>query len=213
VFHYGGSFWTLSTKCARIGIKVPQTPSWLVAGRLTSSKVRRPREARLESWSTGWLLVSEGRATLLPDRVGLGYLAELISWRGQDLDVLSLASPGLIDRGVSYPLADGQALNSYRRRARKLRELIDHNGINPSAAETYREELGVIDSALRLQQGWAERSAFSPTTISERAPLSAKRSFVRSPPSRWSNPSLDNICGGASSRESPVDTRQRSVGA
>jgi hypothetical protein len=36
---------------------------------------------------------------------------------------------------------------------------------------------------------------------------------VRSPPSRWSNPSLDNICGGASSRESPVDTRQRSVGA
>jgi hypothetical protein len=165
-------------RAALIGIKLPDPPSWLVSRRLTSSKVRSPREARLESCSKGWLVVSEGRVTLLPERVGLGYLADLISLRGQDLDVLSLASPDLVDGRVSYPLADSQALNSYRRRALELRDLIDRNEIDHRTVDTYREELVAIDTVLRASTGLGGRKRFF-SDNDQRARTAVRKALVR----------------------------------
>ncbi len=162
----------------RMGMGIPSHPSWLVAGQFSSRTAERSRKASLQSCSGGWRIAVDGRATLLPDRVGLAYLAELIARPGQDLDVLSLASDGILGACLSDAVADKSALDSYRRRSRELSMMIGRDDLKPSLVDRYREELATLTAALRSSTGLGGRARVFPDN-NERARTAVRKALMR----------------------------------
>jgi tetratricopeptide (TPR) repeat protein len=165
-------------RAKRIGMVLPAPPSWLVAGKLASPIKGRSREASLRSGPGGFRIGVDGRTTLLPDRVGFSYLVELIVRPGRDLDVLSLASGGLLQAGSSDALTDERALSSYRRRARELNTLLGRDDLEASVANRYRRELATLTTALRSSVGLGGRARTFPNN-NERARTAVRKALVR----------------------------------
>jgi hypothetical protein len=144
---------------------------------LASRTAERSREASLQRCPGGWRLLVDGRATILPDRVGLNYLAELMARPGRDVDVLNLASDGAMKPTPTDDVADPLALQSYRRRARELRTLIDDT-TRPSMVTAYREELAALTAVLRSSTGLGGRTRTF-TDNNERARTAVRKALVR----------------------------------
>jgi hypothetical protein len=165
-------------RAQRIGMVLAPPPTWLVSDGLAHRTAGRSREAALQSCLGGFRLAVDGRATLLPDRVGFGYLLELIARPGQDLDVLGLASGGRLRARRSDALVDERALASYRRRARELSTMIRRDDIEASVADRYQEELVALSAALRSSVGLGGRIRAFPDN-DERARTAVRKALMR----------------------------------
>ena len=163
-------------RAGRIGMVLPAPPFWLVAGKLTSPG--RSREASLRSCPGGFRIAVDGRATLLPDRVGFSYLVELIVRPGRDLEVLSLASDGLLRASRSDALADEPALSSYRRRVRELKTLLGRDDLEASVSDRYGQELATLTTVLRSSVGLGGRARTFPDD-NERGRTAVRKALVR----------------------------------
>lgn len=120
----------------------------------------------------------DGRATLLPDRVGFRYLAQLVLRPEKDHDVLHLATSGSVPTESSGELVDRRALASYRRRVRELRALLDSGRISLEVAERHRRELAALTSALRSAVGLSGRTRSFPGN-DERARTAVRKALMR----------------------------------
>ena len=165
-------------RARRIGMVLPPPPSWLVSGKLASRITGRPREAALRPCPGGFRIGVDGRATLLPDRVGFSYLVELIVRPGRDVDVLSLASDGMLQASRSDALADESALSSYRRRVRELNSYLGRDDLEASVANRYRQELATLTTVLRSSVGLGGRARTFPDD-SERARTAVRKALMR----------------------------------
>lgn len=165
-------------RAKRMAMVLPGPPSWLAPDEFASRMARRFREATLQTALRGWRLVTGGRATLLPHRVGFAYLAVLIDQPGQDVEALSLATQGLLSGGPSEAVADKQALNSYRRRAGELQAMISRENLKPSVSHRYQAELDALTSALRTSTGLGGRRRVFPDD-DQRARTSVRKALVR----------------------------------
>jgi tetratricopeptide (TPR) repeat protein len=165
-------------RAERIGMVLPAPPSWLLADRLAHRAAGRSREASLQSCLGGFRLAVDGRATLLPDRVGFAYLLELIARPGHDVDVLSLVSGGRWRARRSDAVVDERALASYRRRARELSTMIGRDDIEPSVADRYQQELVTLTAALRSSVGLGGRPRGFPDN-DERARTAVRKALMR----------------------------------
>jgi tetratricopeptide (TPR) repeat protein len=165
-------------RARRIGMVLPDPPAWLVAGKLVSRITGRSREASLRSCPAGFRITVDGRATVLPDRVGFSYLVELIVRPGRDVDVLSLASSGPLPAFRSDALTDERALSSYRRRVRELNTLLCRDDLEVSVANRYRRELASLTTALRSSVGLGGRARAFPDN-NERARTAVRKALVR----------------------------------
>jgi tetratricopeptide (TPR) repeat protein len=165
-------------RAERMAMVLPGPPSWLVAHEFASRMGARFREASFQTTLRGWRLVTSGRTTLLPHRVGLVYLAELLVRPGQDVEVLSLASQGLLSGGPSDAVADEEALDSYRRRVRELKAMIGRGNLKPSDSDRYQEELVALVSALKTSTGLGGRRRVFPDN-EQRARTSVRKALIR----------------------------------
>jgi tetratricopeptide (TPR) repeat protein len=165
-------------RASRIGMVLPAPPAWLVGGKLASPNAGRSREASLRSCPGGFRIAVDGRATLLPDRVGFSYLVKLIIRPDLDLDVLSLASDGILRASRSDALTDERALSSYRRRTRELTTLLGRDDLEASAASRYRRELATLTNVLRSSVGLGGRARSFPDD-NERARTAVRKALVR----------------------------------
>jgi hypothetical protein len=165
-------------RAQRMGMVLPAPPSWLLAGELPSRTARHTREASLQSSRGAWRIAVDGRVTLLPDRVGFAYLAQLISRPGQDLDALDLASGGLVRASLSDAVADKRALGNYRSRARELTEMMNRDDLEPAVADRCREELDSLIAALRSSVGLGGRTRAFPEN-NERARTAVRKALLR----------------------------------
>jgi tetratricopeptide (TPR) repeat protein len=167
-----------SDRAKRIGVVLRDHPDWLTTSELAVRAASDCREARLQSCPGGWKIVVDGRATVLPDRVGFRYLAELVSRPGQGCDVLELATSGLFGSSLADPVADQQALASYRRRARQLAQLIASEDVSSQYADRYRKELTELTRALRSTIGLSGRTRVFPDN-DERARTAVRKALMR----------------------------------
>jgi hypothetical protein len=165
-------------RAQRMGMVLPAHPPWLTGGDLAARTVGRPREASLRPCPGGWRIVVDGRATVLPDRVGLTYLAELIARAGQDVDVLSLASDGSLRTPPADAMTDDVALESYRLRARELTAMMNDPDCDPSRADQYRQEFEALADAVRSSTGLGGRSRSFPDH-NERARTAVRKGLMR----------------------------------
>ncbi len=165
-------------RAQRMGMALPAPPAWLVAGKLVHRTVGRAREASLQSGPGGFRIAVDGRATLLPDRVGFAYLLELIALPNQEVDVLSLATRGLLRARSADVVADEQALGNYRRRSLELTTMLRRDDLEPSVAERHREELIMLTDALRSSVGLGGRVRAFPDD-NERARTAVRKALVR----------------------------------
>ena len=163
----------------RIGMVLPQHPSWLVPVR--SRAPRRPliRQASLEHHSNGWRIRIDDRATMVSDRVGFNYLAELIHQPDVDLDVLRLASGSCGGPlPVRDPILDAAALRSYRRRAHELRRMLANTEKSTVQAERHHQELAALNAVLRSATGLDGRVRTFPNS-QERARTAVRKAILR----------------------------------
>jgi hypothetical protein len=165
-------------RAARMGMVLPSHPPWLKPGEFTVRTTERSRDASLQRCPGGWRLLVDGRATLLPDRVGLTYLVELIARPDREVDVVSLASEGLMGVTAADAVADPAALDSYRRRAQELRTLLQSREAKSAAAIRYQKELQALDDVLRSSTGLGGRSRSFPDT-NERARTAVRKALMR----------------------------------
>jgi tetratricopeptide (TPR) repeat protein len=165
-------------RAARMGMVLPRHPSWLKAGEFTVRTTERSRDASLQRCPGGWRLLVDGRATLLPDRVGLTYLVELLARPDREVDVVSLASEGLMGASAADAVVDPVALDSYRRRAQELRALLESGEAKLSAAGRYQQELKALDDVLRSSTGLGGRARSFPD-INERARTAVRKALMR----------------------------------
>ncbi len=165
-------------RAGRVGLVLAPEPAWLAPGELAARTAHRPRDALLQPRAGGWRVVVDGRSTLLPNLVGFGYLAHLISHPRRHVEVLDLASGGLIRLSAGDVVADASALASYRRRVRELTDLIERPTLPPSTAEAYRAELATLTETLRSAVGLGGRSRSFPHN-GERARTAVRKAIVR----------------------------------
>jgi hypothetical protein len=164
-----------AARAARVGVQLPTAPDWLA-----HRPVRRHRAA-LKPLPGGWELTVEGRQTMLSDRVGMRYLATLLSTPGEDHHVLrlmigvALPSPALSN---TQDVLDREAVTSYRSRVKDLRALIASSGTDPDGMVEQRHELESIRSVLRAATGQDGRSRGFPTD-QERARTAVRKALVR----------------------------------
>lgn len=162
---------------SRMGMKLPMHPSWLPGGQARTR--RRIRHACLERLSSGWKVGVDGRTALVPDRVGLVYVAQLLSCPGKDIDVLVLASP--LDTKtelVEATLLDDAALRNYRRRARELTTIIERDDLPPAKVDEYRKEVASLTEHIRSATGLGGRPRAFPNDH-ERARTAVRKALLR----------------------------------
>jgi tetratricopeptide (TPR) repeat protein len=163
-------------RAMRMGMVLPDHPTWLTA--CERRLQRHPNEASLQRVPRGWRIVVDARATVLPDRVGFQYLAQLVARPDKDCDVLDLATAGVLPTEHSDEVVDGRALTSYRRRVAELSELLNDGRISPEAAERHRRELVVLTAALRSAVGLGGRTRSFPGN-DERARTAVRKALMR----------------------------------
>jgi tetratricopeptide (TPR) repeat protein len=192
----------------RMGMELPQHPGWLP----TEAQARpnpRTRHASLERVFNGWSVGVDGRSTILPDRVGLAYLAELLAHPGQELDAMAIASHVSIDPPASAePILDDSALSAYRRRVRELTLLLERTDLSSIQVKQHRRELAALTATLRSATGMHGRSRAFPGNH-ERARTAVRKAIVRALASiHIADPELGehlrrNVVTGASCRYLP----------
>jgi tetratricopeptide (TPR) repeat protein len=165
-------------RAGRLGMVLPNHPSWLAPGEFGQRTTEHQREASLQRGPAGWRLTVDGRASHLPDRVGLRYLIELLARPDRELDVVQLASDGLVAGARSDLVADPAALLSYRRRARELRALLDDGHLDPALAAHYGHELNALNDMVRSSTGLGGRARGFPDT-NERARTAVRKALMR----------------------------------
>lgn len=165
-------------RAARIGMTLPPTPDWLRPSGHRSRPRGATRQATFNPSRKGWTLAVEGRSTLLPERVGLVYLTELVDQPGKDVDVLDLASGGIARPERSQFVVDPEAVARYRRRAAHLAATLEGGRLPPAEADKHRQELASVSSALRAATGLGGRLRSFPND-SERARTSVRKALMR----------------------------------
>lgn len=162
----------------RMGMKLPHHPRWLLtpsAGTPTPSV----RHASLERVRDGWRIGTDVQATVVPDRVGFAYLAELLARPGQELDVMTLASPVRVSAGADRdPILDDAARRDLRRRAHELTTILRRADLPSSQADQHRQELAALADALRSGTGLGGRPRNFPGNH-ERARTAVRKALVR----------------------------------
>jgi len=133
-----------------LGMVLPCHPAWLSAH---STRVVAPvpvRVASLRPAPGAWRVSVDNRVSLLPDRVGLLYLAQLVAHPGQECDVVALVGGVTTDPSpTAHALLDAAARRVYRRRAGELRGALARGDLERPATARYTEELTAIHAALR----------------------------------------------------------------
>ena len=162
----------------RFGMTLPDHPYWLTTGELVARAAHDSRSVSLQHCPGGWRITVDDRSTVLPDRVGFRYLAELICRPGKDCDVLELVTGGRLRTGPGEPVADPQALASYRRRARELTELLARDDVPPKQTDDYRKELTELTAILRSAVGLSGRTRLFPAN-EERARTAVRKALMR----------------------------------
>jgi tetratricopeptide (TPR) repeat protein len=165
-------------RAQRIGMVLPAFPHWITADSLSRRAAGRSREASLQSCLGGFRLAVDGRATLLPDRVGFAYLLDLIARPGQDVDVLSLVSGARSRASRPDAVVDERALADYRERARELSTMIRRDDLAPAVADRYQQELAALTAALRSLVGLGGRTRAFPND-DERARTAVRKALIR----------------------------------
>jgi DNA-binding CsgD family transcriptional regulator len=126
-------------------------------------------------------VVIGNRRARVPDLVGMGYLAELLTHPGQEIPALTLASQGSAPRDETrYDVLDDTARNVYAARARELSaevaEAEAHNDI--ARRERLQDELDALVDQLEAAAGLGGRPrAFTDST--ERARTAVHKAIRR----------------------------------
>ena len=145
-------------RAQRMGMALPPYPAWMGAdGGSVSRTSGFTREAALQAGPGGWRIVVDGRVTVVADRIGLTYLAELIACPGRDVDVLRLA----VDGGPTGRAAEAPPHPETSERARTavrkalMRALVVIEGVEPDLGHHLRASL-VTGATCRYspQRGW-----------------------------------------------------------
>lgn len=133
---------------------------------------RRPR---------GWLVCAADRRVAVGDRVGFGYLAQLVAHPDEEIGALALASGGqVVDASPRQEMLDDTARREYAAQARRLTsDLEEAEGRDDrAAAERLRDELdALVDEVERATaRGGRARGFAGPA---ERARTSVRKAIVR----------------------------------
>jgi hypothetical protein len=136
-------------RAERMGVALPERPSWLRARRRRSGGEPR-RQAVINRVDGGrWRIEVDGRSTLLAGRVGMSHLVQLVASPGHDFDVFELVANSRLPRERDEPILDDVALRQYRQRVRELRSLLASGTASREASERYRAELQTLTDGLR----------------------------------------------------------------
>ena len=123
------------------------------------------RRATIRREGDRWHLALDGRSAVVADRIGMRYLAELVTRPGQTIPALTLASGGAVaDDAGRQELVDAEARARYRARAEELRrELAEAEaGHDLARAERLRDEMDALADELEGAVGIGGRPrAFS----------------------------------------------------
>jgi hypothetical protein len=166
-------------RAQRIGMVLPAHPSWLTAHHVASWEAPFAREASIEPCQAGWRIEVDSRTTVVPNRVGFFYLAQLVAHPNQDVDVVALATAGCSGLNQSrVPMLDEQALRTYRRRAESLKGLIRDPELPTSEVRRHKEELDALTLALREAVALGGRVRAFPDT-GERARTAVRKALMR----------------------------------
>lgn len=130
-----------------------------------------------------WVVELGGARVVVPDLVGMGYLARLVAQPGVPLSALELASYAADGSGLdapSQPVLDQQARDAYERRARELAAGVASASADGDfdLAERMSEELDALVDELEAATGiGAHTRAFA--TPGERARTAVRKAIKR----------------------------------
>lgn len=162
-----------------ISMVLPAHPAWLSTHRPVAQESVAVRVASLQPGHGGWRITVDRRTSVLADRVGFCYLAQLISHPGRDLDVAAIASGGTaITRATADAVVDDEALRSYRRRALQLAAALAAPDLGAADEVRHRTELAAINATVRGAVGLAGRRRVFPDTH-ERARTAVRKAVIR----------------------------------
>lgn len=166
-------------RAARCGVVLGPEPAWLEARSRMSRQGEANRHAVVEAVPGGWRVQVGERATVLADRIGLVYLAELLAQPRVDHPAVHLASSGAAigDSHVADQVLDDQAIESYRRRARVLESSLGA-GLSDADKQRIHSELRDIAEALQAAMGLGGRVRHFADTH-ERARTAVRKALVR----------------------------------
>jgi tetratricopeptide (TPR) repeat protein len=149
------------------------------AGRAAARSDGAVRDGVLAHDADGWTITADGRRTVMPDLVGLRYLADLLERPGVAVSVLDLCGSSAFDAG-HHEIADRQALAAYRRRLRELDADLDEADADSDLERAHRLRLDrdAIRDHLALAIGLAGRARTFPATT-ERARTAVRKAVKR----------------------------------
>lgn len=130
---------------------------------------------------THWVLSVGDHRAPVSDLVGMTYLAELLTHPGQPIAALNLASHGVVaDHETRQPMADGDALQAYRRRAQELASELEaaEADADIGRAEQIRIEMDALVDEIERSTGLGGR-ARSFAGSGERARTAVRKAIKR----------------------------------
>jgi hypothetical protein len=128
----------------------------------------------------GWLVELGDRRAVVPDLVGMGYLADLVAHPAQAISALTLAGGGANPGEARQEIIDRQARDAYAVRARELAgDLAEAEADNDlGRADRFRIELDALVEQIEAATGLGGRPrAF--TNEHERARTSVRKAIKR----------------------------------
>jgi tetratricopeptide (TPR) repeat protein len=160
-----------------MGLVLPERPLWLRSRRRRLAS-KGAHHVVIDGVDGGrWRIEVDGRSTMLANRVGMSYLAQLVEKQGHEVDVFDLVADGRLPKEPEEPVLDDEALRQYRERVRELRSLLER-GTTSSEEERYRNELQTLTEGLRAVTRLGGRSR-SFAGSHERARTAVRKALVR----------------------------------
>ncbi|GIJ67236.1 ATP-binding protein [Virgisporangium ochraceum] len=107
-----------------------------------------------------WVLTADALRAVVPDRVGVRYLARLLTSPGQPISALQLTGAADTLAGVGQPVLDERARGEYRRRVAELgrQATAAEAAGDAQGAESLRKELDALLDELRRSTGRGGRT-------------------------------------------------------